>query len=428
MRILSGRYELLESLGQGGMGDVYRARDLELERSVAVKVLPSQFVRHPEFRTRFRREARAAAGLTHPGIAMIHDIGEDTGGEQPTPYLVMELIEGRTLAEVLQERGPFPPAEAAQIVIAVLDALEHSHSRDIVHRDIQPSNIMLTGNGIPRVKVMDFGIAKLLPDTVTGLTATGSLLGAPSYLSPEQARGERTDHRTDLYSLGCVYYELLTGRPPFVGENISVVLFQHLERRADPPSAHRRGIPARSDSTVPRSLEKDPRRRYQNAGEMRAAISARGGPDPDAVAFPAGRHAGAFERPRDGRSASGPRLAAFGRTAAERVATRMLRLATIMLILASPGAGRESLIVLLLALVPTAFAVYQSYRMSRPGYRNLDALVTGLVFVFAFYLGAIAIDGGGVFVLASGVFLLITGGIRVTRLLRGRNRLRTPAR
>ncbi|MFG1754947.1 serine/threonine-protein kinase [Streptosporangium sandarakinum] len=200
MRVLSGRYELLEPLGRGGMGVVYRARDQELERIVAVKVLPAQMLRDEDFRARFRREARAAAGLSHPNIAAVYDIGEGTDGGEPVPYLVMELVEGGTLADLLR-RTPPTPAEAGQIVAAVLEALEHSHERKIVHRDIKPANIMVhRADGRVRVKVMDFGIAKLMSQTATRLTATGMRIGTPSYMSPEQADGKPADARSDLYS------------------------------------------------------------------------------------------------------------------------------------------------------------------------------------------------------------------------------------
>ncbi|MGV9770452.1 protein kinase domain-containing protein [Streptosporangium sp. NPDC003464] len=272
MRTLSGRYELLEPLGRGGMGVVHRARDRELERIVAVKVLPAQMLRDEDFRARFRREARAAAGLSHPHIATVYDIGEDTGDGDPVPYLVMELVEGGTLADLLRQAPP-TPNEAGQIVAAVLEALEHSHERKIVHRDIKPANIMVhRAGGRVRVKVMDFGIAKLMSETATRLTATGTRIGTPSYMSPEQADGKPADARSDLYSTGCVLYELLTGRPPFTGDSPAVVLFGHLHKTPQPPSQLIPALAPFWDQILATALAKDPQQRHRDAAAMRQAI------------------------------------------------------------------------------------------------------------------------------------------------------------
>ncbi len=274
MRVLSGRYELVELLGRGGMGAVYRARDRELERIVAVKVLPAEMLRSEDFRARFRREARAAAGLSHPGIAVVYDIGEDAGGEEPVPYLVMELVEGGTLADLLH-REPPTPAEAGQIVSAVLEALEHSHGRQIVHRDIKPANLMVRrAGGRVWVKGMDFGIARLLSETATRLTATGMLIGTPSYMSPEQADGKPADTRSDLYSLGCVLYEMLTGRPPFTGDSPTAVLFQHIQKIPEAPSRLNPALDPFWDDVLATALAKDPQDRYPDATAMRRAIEA----------------------------------------------------------------------------------------------------------------------------------------------------------
>ncbi|WP_326826011.1 protein kinase domain-containing protein [Streptosporangium sp. NBC_01756] len=272
MRTLSGRYELLEPLGRGGMGVVYRARDRELERIVAVKVLPAQMLRDEDFRARFRREARAAAGLSHPNIATVYDIGEDIGDGDPVPYLVMELVEGGTLADLLRQAPP-TPNEAGQIVAAVLEALEHSHGREVVHRDIKPANIMVhrTGGRV-RVKVMDFGIAKLMSETATRLTATGIRIGTPSYMSPEQADGKPADARSDLYSTGCVLYEMLTGRPPFTGDSPTAVLFQHLHKTPQPPAQLNSALASFWDQVLATALAKDPRQRHRDATAMRQAI------------------------------------------------------------------------------------------------------------------------------------------------------------
>jgi hypothetical protein len=254
------------------MGVVYRARDRELERIVAVKVLPVQMLRDEDFRARFRREARAAAGLSHPNIAVVYDIGEDAGEGEPAPYLVMELVEGGTLADLLRQAPP-TPGEVGQITVAVLEALEHSHGREVVHRDIKPANIMVHRvGGRVRVKVMDFGIAKLMSETATRLTATGMRIGTPSYMSPEQADGKPADARSDLYSTGCVLYEMLTGRPPFTGDSPAVVLFGHLHKTPQPPSHLTPDLAPFWDELLATALAKDPDQRHRDATAMRQAI------------------------------------------------------------------------------------------------------------------------------------------------------------
>ncbi|MFA1554040.1 protein kinase domain-containing protein [Actinomadura chokoriensis] len=270
--MLSGRYELLEPLGRGGMGVVYRARDRELERIVAVKVLPAEMLRDEGSRARFRREARAVASLSHPNITVVYDIGEDTSAGEAAPYLVMELVEGGTLADLLRQAPP-TPAEAGQITVAVLEALEHSHGREVVHRDIKPANIMVhrTG-GRTRVKVMDFGIARLMSETATRLTATGMRIGTPFYMSPEQADGKPADARSDLYSTGCVLYEMLTGRPPFTGDSPTVVLFGHLHKTPRPPSQLTPDLAPFWDELLATALAKDPAQRHCDATMMRQAI------------------------------------------------------------------------------------------------------------------------------------------------------------
>jgi serine/threonine protein kinase len=273
VRVLSDRYELHELLGRGGMGVVHRAVDREPGRTVAVKLLPAELLRQPGFRSRFRREARAAAGLSHPAIAVVHDMGVDARGEEPVLYMVMELVSGRTLAETIAD-GPLAPDHAAAVIGEVLDALDHSHSRGVVHRDIKPSNI-ITQRTVSRTtaKVMDFGIARLLSESATRLTATGVLIGTPSYLSPEQAEGKEADERSDIYSAGCVLYELLTGQPPFRGDSATAVLLQHLQRTPEPPSSVRPGIPAAWDALVSRAMAKQPQDRYAGAAAMRAALA-----------------------------------------------------------------------------------------------------------------------------------------------------------
>ncbi|MGW4031484.1 protein kinase domain-containing protein [Streptomyces sp. NPDC004838] len=270
MRVLSGRYELVEAVGRGGMGEVWRALDRELGRTVAVKVLPPELTQHEEFRSRFRREARTVASLSHRGVAVLHDVGEDGEGASATPYLVMEFIEGRTLAEVLRD-GPLNPQRAAAMVRDVADALAHSHSQGLIHRDIKPSNIMVTSAGA--VKVLDFGIAKVVAETTTRLTATGMTVGTPAYLSPEQIEGGQVDVRTDQYSVGCLLYELLTGRPPFIGDSPFVVMHQHLAKEPTPPSALRPQLSAQFDQVVMRTLTKDPDGRFAGAGALRDALN-----------------------------------------------------------------------------------------------------------------------------------------------------------
>lgn len=271
-RLLSGRYEFLEPLGRGGMGVVYRARDRQLGRIVAVKVLPAGMLHDENSRARFLREGRAAAGLAHPNIAVVHDIGEDSGAAGPVPYLVMELVRGVTLAQLLREAPPTAD-EAGRIVVAVLEALEHSHGRGVVHRDIKPANIMVhRAGGRVLVKVMDFGIAKLMSESVTRLTATGARIGTPSYMSPEQADGRPADARSDLYSVGCVLYELLTRRTPFTGDSSAVVLYGHLHKTPQPPSQLNPDLAPFWDQILVTALAKEPEQRHPDAAAMRQAI------------------------------------------------------------------------------------------------------------------------------------------------------------
>ncbi|GAA0969702.1 protein kinase domain-containing protein [Actinocorallia libanotica] len=265
MRIVADRYELLKPLGRGGMGVVHHAVDRVLEREVAVKVLPAEMLGSATFKGRFRREAKAAASLSHPNIALVLDLGEDTTGDEPVPFIVMELLEGQTLAQCL-ESGPMSPEDAAAVAEGVLDALRHSHERGVIHRDVKPSNIMVHRDGERlRIKVMDFGIAKLAAETATRLTATGTLVGTPAYLSPEQAQAELLDHRSDLYSLACVLFETLTGRPPFTADLPAALLLQHIQKKPDAPSAHRPGLHPGWDVFIGTLLAKDPADRYADA-------------------------------------------------------------------------------------------------------------------------------------------------------------------
>src|ERR1019366_2677376 len=211
-RMLGGRYELDGIVGRGGMAEVFRARDIRLDRIVAVKTLRDDLARDQTFQARFRREAQSAASLNHPSIVAVYDTGEDMMGPTPVPYIVMEYVDGRTLRDLLRDDRRLLPERALEITDGVLRALDYSHRNGIVHRDIKPGNVMLTRNG--EVKVMDFGIARAVSDTQATMTQTAQVIGTAQYLSPEQARGERVDARSDLYSAGCLLYELLTGRPP----------------------------------------------------------------------------------------------------------------------------------------------------------------------------------------------------------------------
>lgn len=268
--VLGGRYELVERLGRGGMGTVHRAVDRQLRRTVAVKLLSSELAHDPQARARFRREAHAAAALNHPAVATVHDVGEESHSDGPRPYLVMEYVQGTTLAEALRP-GPLPVADAIGTACAVLDALQHSHERGIVHRDVKPSNIMLTGPGT--VKVLDFGIAKAFTETATRITGSGATIGTPAYLSPEQINGAEIDHRADLYAMGCLLHELLTGRPPFGGDSPFAVMHQHLYADPEPVSRLHPGVPPAVEAVILRALRKDPAERFAGAGEMRAALA-----------------------------------------------------------------------------------------------------------------------------------------------------------
>jgi beta-lactam-binding protein with PASTA domain/tRNA A-37 threonylcarbamoyl transferase component Bud32 len=269
-RLLGGRYELDGVVGRGGMAEVYRARDIRLDRIVAVKTLREDLARDQTFQARFRREAQSAASLNHPSIVAVYDTGEDMLGPTPVPYIVMEYVDGRTLRDLLREDRRLLPERALEITDGVLRALDYSHRNGIVHRDIKPGNVMLTRTG--DVKVMDFGIARAVSDAQATMTQTAQVIGTAQYLSPEQARGERVDARSDLYSTGCLLYELLTGRPPFTGDSPVAIAYQHVRENPIPPSRVDPEIPAWADSIVLKAMAKDPGDRYQSAGEMRNDI------------------------------------------------------------------------------------------------------------------------------------------------------------
>jgi eukaryotic-like serine/threonine-protein kinase len=269
-RLLGGRYELDGIVGRGGMAEVFRARDIRLDRIVAVKTLRDDLARDQTFQARFRREAQSAASLNHPSIVAVYDTGEDMVGPTPVPYIVMEYVDGRTLRDLLREDRRLLPERAMEITDGVLHALDYSHRNGIVHRDIKPGNVMLTRAG--DVKVMDFGIARAVSDTQATMTQTAQVIGTAQYLSPEQARGERVDARSDLYSTGCLLYELLTGRPPFTGDSPVAIAYQHVRENPIPPSRVDPEIPGWADAIVLKAMAKDPADRYQSAGEMRQDI------------------------------------------------------------------------------------------------------------------------------------------------------------
>ncbi|MFI0238412.1 Stk1 family PASTA domain-containing Ser/Thr kinase [Streptomyces sp. NPDC016845] len=271
-RRLGGRYELGHVLGRGGMAEVYLAHDSRLGRTVAVKTLRADLARDPSFQARFRREAQSAASLNHPAIVAVYDTGEDYVDQVSIPYIVMEYVDGSTLRELLHSGRKLLPERSMEMTIGILQALEYSHRAGIVHRDIKPANVMLTRNG--QVKVMDFGIARAMGDSGMTMTQTAAVIGTAQYLSPEQAKGEQVDARSDLYSTGCLLYELLTVRPPFVGDSPVAVAYQHVREEPQPPSVFDGEITPEMDAIVLKALTKDPDYRYQSADEMRADIEA----------------------------------------------------------------------------------------------------------------------------------------------------------
>ena len=273
-RRLGERYELGETLGRGGMAEVFEGQDLRLNRRVAVKVLRPDLARDASFQGRFRREAQAAASLNDPNIVAVYDTGEDilegNGEHSLVPYIVMEYVDGHTLRELMSSGRRFLPERSLEIMDGVLGALDYSHAHGIIHRDIKPGNVMLAKNG--DVKVMDFGIARAVADAHATMTQANAVMGTAQYLSPEQARGEVVDARSDLYSAGCLLYELLTGRPPFQGENAVSVAYQHVSENPVPPSQVDPAVPPALDGLVMKALAKNPADRYQTAREFKADV------------------------------------------------------------------------------------------------------------------------------------------------------------
>jgi beta-lactam-binding protein with PASTA domain len=278
VRLLAGRYEIGPLIGRGGMADVRAGTDARLGRRVAIKLLKPALAGDPAFRTRFRREAQDAAKMAHPTIVRIFDAGEETvvdpsGNEAQIPFIVMEYVDGRLLKDIIAE-GPLPEHEAVRITSQILTALEYSHRAGVVHRDIKPGNIMIANNG--QVKVMDFGIARAVAESSATITETSAIVGTAQYFSPEQARGESVDARTDLYSTAVVLFEMLTGQAPFRGENPVAVAYQHVNQIPAPPSSINRAVSPAVDAVVAHALSKDRFARFQSATEFREQLEAAG--------------------------------------------------------------------------------------------------------------------------------------------------------
>ncbi|UJW34250.1 Stk1 family PASTA domain-containing Ser/Thr kinase [Saccharothrix sp. AJ9571] len=267
-RLLSNRYELGDTLGYGGMSEVHHGHDVRLGREVAIKILRADLARDPQFQERFRREAQNAAALNHPAIVAVYDTGETETEYGPLPYIVMEFVSGRTLRDIVKTEGPMTQKRAMEVMADVCAALDFSHRHGIVHRDVKPANVMITANGA--VKVMDFGIARAIHDGQAAMTQTAAVIGTAQYLSPEQARGESVDARSDVYAAGCVLYELITGEPPFTGDSPVAVAYQHVREDPNPPSSVNPAVSPELDAVVLKALAKGPANRYQSAAEMRS--------------------------------------------------------------------------------------------------------------------------------------------------------------
>lgn len=265
-KLLGGRYELGEMIGTGGMADVYIAEDKRLSRQVAVKILRSDLARDPSFIARFKKEALAAAGLNHPGIVSVFDSGEEQGESANTSYIVMEYVKGHTLRAILHNGDRLSFDRAIEITEGILAALDYSHQHGIIHRDIKPGNIMLTKSGA--VKVMDFGIARALDDVGATMTSTWNVVGTAQYLSPEQAIGDQADSRSDLYSVGCLFYELISGKPPFTGDTPVAIAYQHVSGVVTPATQLQPTLNSMVDNFISVALAKSPDDRYQSAIAM----------------------------------------------------------------------------------------------------------------------------------------------------------------
>src|SRR5690625_825157 len=325
-RLLAGRYEVGELIGRGGMAEVHVGRDVRLGRTVAIKILREDLARDPSFQTRFRREAQSSAALNHPSIVAVYDTGEDVstsanGSAVNVPFIVMEYVEGHTVRDILRQGNPVPIDEAIEITIGVLSALEYSHQAGIVHRDIKPGNVMITPQGA--VKVMDFGIARALADSAATMTQTQAVIGTAQYLSPEQARGEQVDTRSDLYSTGCLLFELLTGQPPCQGDSPVAVAYQHVREQPQRPSAIAGDIPDALDRITLMALAKDRDQRYATAAQFRSDLEA-------------ALHGGAISAPGIGALTAGAAVAEAG---TEVLGGRLAEPATEAM--AAPGAANS---------------------------------------------------------------------------------------
>ncbi|WP_423734790.1 Stk1 family PASTA domain-containing Ser/Thr kinase [Bifidobacterium felsineum] len=273
--LAGGRYQLGQLIGRGGMAEVRVALDTRLGRTVAVKIMRAELANDEIFLARFRREARSVAQMNNPNIVNIYDSGEETittdaGDTERLPYIVMEYVKGQTLRDIIKVNGALSQRDCEQVMLGVLSALDYSHRMGIIHRDIKPGNIMISEQGV--VKVMDFGIARALDDSAATMTQSQGVVGTAQYLSPEQARGETVDMRSDLYSAGCVLYEMLTGRPPFTGDSAVAIAYQHVSEVATPPSAVVPGLPKMWDSIVAKAMAKDRQNRYATAAEFKNDI------------------------------------------------------------------------------------------------------------------------------------------------------------
>ncbi|CAB4332174.1 unannotated protein [freshwater metagenome] len=267
---LGDRYDIGPVIGRGGMAEVFDAIDSRLNRRVAVKVLRGELARDPVFIERFRREAQSAAGLNHPNIVAVYDSGEDFVNDLHIPYIVMEHVDGVTLRQMLTNGPRILPERGLEVIAGVLAALDYAHRHGIIHRDIKPANVMINNHG--DAKVMDFGIARAVSDAQTAYTANSAVMGTAQYLSPEQARGEVVDARSDIYAAGCVLFELLTGQTPFNGETPVSIAYQHVNEPPKAPSTIDSSIPPTLDAIVMHALSKHPSQRYQTASEMRADV------------------------------------------------------------------------------------------------------------------------------------------------------------
>jgi hypothetical protein len=329
-KTLAGRYELGAVIGRGGMGAVYRATDLVLRRTVAVKVLPAALAEaDPTHVARFEREARAAASLTHPGVVAVYD----TGADEATRFIVMECVSGRDLAAILRDRAPLDPARAVSITEQVADALAAAHAAGIVHRDVKPANVMITEDG--SVRVLDFGIARAL-DGAT-LTHGAAVLGSAAYMAPEQALGERADERSDIYSLGCVLYAMLTGRPPFTGE-AAAILHQHVNAEPRPPSEINPLLSPALEELVMAMLAKSPAARPQSVAKVRGRLAAMAAEPPTT---PATAPTAPLEQTAVTRALAGGARVQRSRLAATAVLGGCVLLVAIVVVLASGGDSRR---------------------------------------------------------------------------------------